>query len=227
MRATETAGMRCRGAESRAGRVRHTAVRRRRGGLPLIGAAAVVLGLGLAACGSSSAASPPTSEHPPTSSTVASATHPSGAKSGGPVVETAVVAGFGRILVTSSGRTLYELSSDTLDHSTCSSACEAAWPPLALSQGEHAAAGNGAKASCLAGRSGVATEPSGGHQVAYCGRPLYSFSGDSAAGEVNGFGIHAFGGTWYPVSASGTPVEHRSSSSGVTTTTSHSSGYGY
>jgi predicted lipoprotein with Yx(FWY)xxD motif len=224
MKATKTADTGYLRAQSRAGRRYRPAVHRGLGGLPLIGAVAVVLGLGLAACGSSSAASPTTSTHAPTSST---ATPSSSAKPGGPVVATAVVAGFGRILVTSSGRTLYELSSDTPGHSTCSSACEAAWPPLALNPSEHATAGSGARASCLAGRSGIATEPSGGHQVAYCGHPLYTFSGDSASGQVNGFGIHAFGGTWYPMSASGTPVEHRSSSSGATTTTSHSSGYGY
>ncbi len=180
---------------------------------------ALLLGVVLVACSSStSSTSAKTAKSSPSTATHAAT---------GPAVDTAVSTTYGRILVDAGGRTLYELSADSAGHSTCSSACQAAWPPLALPAGEHATGGSGTQASCLAGSAGVATEPSGAHQVAYCGHPLYTFSGDSAAGQVNGFGIHAFGGTWYPVGVNGSPVEHAAAASSSTPTSSPSSSGGY
>jgi predicted lipoprotein with Yx(FWY)xxD motif len=193
-----------------------TRLRSKRPGRAGVATLVVLAAVLLAGCGSStpSAATAPKHHHT-TTKTVS-----------GPSVDTAVVSGFGRILVTASGRTLYELSSDSPGKSSCSSACEAAWPPLALSSSTgDGVAGPGAQASCLTGAAGRAVEPSGTYQVAYCGHPLYTFSGDTAAGQVNGFGIHAFGGVWYPVSVSGAPVQHRTSSSSSSTTTSSPSSY--
>ncbi len=176
-----------------------------------------LLGVVLAACSSSPSTPTAKAAKAPSSATTHTAA--------GPAVDTTVSSTYGRILVDASGRTLYELTADSAGHSTCSSACQAIWPPLALPAGEHATAGPGTQASCLSGSAGVATEPSGAHQVAYCGHPLYTFSGDSAAGQVHGFGIHAFGGTWYPVGVNGSPVEHAVAASG--STSSSSSGYSY
>jgi len=177
-----------------------------------------LLGVGLAACSSSSSSPAVKAAKSPSSSTSTAA---------GPVVDTAVSATYGRILVDANGRTLYELTADSTGHSTCSSACQAVWPPLPLPAGEHATAGPGAQASCLSGSAGVATGPSGTRQVAYCGHPLYTFSGDSAAGQVHGFDIHSFGGTWYPVGVDGSPVEHAVTASSSTPTSAPSSGSGY
>jgi predicted lipoprotein with Yx(FWY)xxD motif len=55
-----------------------------------------------------------------------------------------------------------------------------------------------------------------GQQVEYEGNLLYTFSGDTAAGQAQGEGIQSFGGTWYVV----TPT--LSVPSGVST----SGGYG-
>jgi len=183
-----------------------------------------LLGVGLAACSSSSSTSAAKASKSPSSSTTPSSTTRTAA---GPAVDTAVSSTYGRILVDADGRTLYELTADSTGRSTCSSACQAVWPPLALPAGEHATAGPGTQASCLSGSAGVATEPSGAHQVAYCGHPLYTFSGDSAAGQVHGFGIHSFGGTWYPVGVDGSPVEHAVAASSSTSTSTSSGGYSY
>jgi len=47
----------------------------------------------------------------------------------------------------------------------------------------------------------VGTTASG--QVTINGAPVYTFQGDSAAGNTNGQGIMSFGGTWNVVMASG------------------------
>jgi hypothetical protein len=78
-------------------------------------------------------------------------------------------------------------------------------------------AGSGVQASLL----GTVTRSDGSKQVTYGGHPLYMFSGDSAAGQVNGEGITSFGGTWYALDASGQPVKAMVSS---TTSTTHGGG---
>jgi hypothetical protein len=45
-------------------------------------------------------------------------------------------------------------------------------------------------------RLGTIERPDGKTQVTFKGRPLYSFSGDSKAGDVNGEGIKDVG-TWH------------------------------
>jgi Secreted repeat of unknown function len=73
-------------------------------------------------------------------------------------------------------------------------------------------------------------------QVSANGAPLYYFSGDSAAGQVNGQGIKSFGGIWYAVQASGTPLTSAAAAAApagtpdaavATPTSSSGSGYGY
>ena len=44
--------------------------------------------------------------------------------------------------------------------------------------------------------------------VTYAGHPVYYFSGDQAAGDVNGKGSDGFGAKWYPVAADGAAIEH-------------------
>jgi hypothetical protein len=83
------------------------------------------------------------------------------------------------------------------------------------------AAGGGVQAALL----GTITRSDGSKQVTYSGHPLYSFSGDSGSGQVNGEGIASFGGTWYVLATSGQPV--KSAVSGSTSTTAGSGGGGY
>src|SRR5262249_46233718 len=48
---------------------------------------------------------------------------------------------FGRILVDSKGRTLYDFPPDIRGTSTCYGACAALWPPLTTTRKPHAGAG--------------------------------------------------------------------------------------
>ena len=51
--------------------------------------------------------------------------------------------------------------------------------------------------------------------VTYNSWPLYTFSGDSGPGRVNGQGITNFGGTWYVLNVSGNPVTSSPPQSGT------------
>jgi predicted lipoprotein with Yx(FWY)xxD motif len=163
------------------------------------------MGLVLAACSSSSS--------PQSSGTTS--TSPGAAGGGGAMVSTAQSAHYGTVLVSSSGRTLYMLTADSASASSCGSSCAPIWPPLTTTGAP--VAGSGVQASLL----GTVTRSDGSKQVTYGGHPLYMFSGDSAAGQVNGEGITSFGGTWYALDASGQPVKAMVSS---TTSTTHGGG---
>lgn len=105
----------------------------------------------------------------------------------------------GKILVNSSGRTLYEFTRDRRNKNSCAaiSGCSAVWPALKASG--RPTAGSGVKASLLSTTSS--------HQVTYAGHPLYTYSGDSGPGKTSYVGVKQFGGTWYAINASGGTVK--------------------
>ncbi|MGA7704234.1 MAG: hypothetical protein WB998_04995 [Solirubrobacteraceae bacterium] len=105
----------------------------------------------------------------------------------------------GSILVSSSGRTLYEFTRDRSNKNSCAviSGCSAVWPSLKASG--RPTAGSGVKASLLS--------TTGGHQVNYAGHPLYTYSGDSGPAKTSYVGAKTFGGTWYAINASGGTVK--------------------
>jgi predicted lipoprotein with Yx(FWY)xxD motif len=109
----------------------------------------------------------------------------------------------GSILVSSSGRTLYEFSRDRGGKNSCAAirGCSEAWPSLKASGS--LTAGPGVKASLLSSTS----VPGGGKQVTYAGHPLYTYAGDSGPGETSYVGVKKFGGAWYALSASGGTVK--------------------
>jgi predicted lipoprotein with Yx(FWY)xxD motif len=117
-------------------------------------------------------------------------------------------AGLGNILVDSHGRTLYLFNRDSGTMSECSGACAVNWPP-ARATGK-ATVGSGANASLVS----TSARPGGEEQLTYNGHPLYLFIGDKKAGDTNGEGLNAFGGSWYAVSPSGSQVSGQASSSG-------------
>jgi predicted lipoprotein with Yx(FWY)xxD motif len=94
----------------------------------------------------------------------------------------------GKRLATSTGRTLYYLTSGT-----CTGSCAMTWPPL-MTKGKPVA-GTGVKQSLL-GTAKRGTKL----QVKYNGHRLHRYTGDSAAGQANGEGS---GGVWFTVKASG------------------------
>jgi predicted lipoprotein with Yx(FWY)xxD motif len=147
--------------------------------------------LALAACGGSSSSYPPAGSNAAATSATTAAS--AGAASTG-AVKTASNAALGEtVLVDAQGRTLYRLTGEADGRFLCTSAaCVAAWPPVSAST-----------SALTGGVNGLAAvrRPDGSEQLAYEGEPLYTFSGDRAAGEANGQGIKADGGTWLAATA--------------------------
>ena len=103
---------------------------------------------------------------------------------------------FGPILSDRDGNTLYMYLPDTPDAATCTGGCAGAWPPyLADAETSVGEGTNGDLYGTVAGE--------GGTQLTYNGHPLYTFSGDSAAGDTNGQGS---GGTWFVLDADGNQI---------------------
>jgi predicted lipoprotein with Yx(FWY)xxD motif len=110
----------------------------------------------------------------------------------------------GKVLA-ENGRTLYMLSADGTNHSTCSSSCLTFWPPVSGRRPAHAPG-----VTAMIGTTSVRT---GGTTLTVGGRPLYTFVKDSAPGDVNGEGLKEFGGVWHAVSPAGRPVTSGSTGS--------------
>jgi predicted lipoprotein with Yx(FWY)xxD motif len=102
------------------------------------------------------------------------------------VLQTATLAGSPGY-VAPNGRTVYVLSSDSFNSSTCTagSGCTGLWPIVSPPSGTMP--GNGWT---------VFQRSDGSLQLAYNGWPLYTYAGDSASGQTNGSGITSFGGLW-------------------------------
>lgn len=92
-----------------------------------------------------------------------------------------------KIVVTASGRTLYTLSAEKHGKFICTRACLGTWFPLKVPAG--------GKVEGVA-RLGTIRRPEGGRQATYKGHPLYTFAGDSKAGDVGGEGFKDVG-TWH------------------------------
>jgi len=165
----------------------------------LPGAAALLLAaLALAGCGgngSGSAAKPTTANGQPATLGVANGN-------------------LGKVLVDSQGHTLYLFQKDSGTKSACTGECANDWPPLRANG--KPTEGGGANASLVA----TSARPDGGPQVTYSGHPLYRFEGDKKAGDTNGEGVDAFGGSWFALSPTGNQVSGPPAKSG-------GGGYGY
>jgi predicted lipoprotein with Yx(FWY)xxD motif len=157
-----------------------------------------------AACGGSGSSSAPQVTSTPAAAaaanggTVASASSP-----------------LGQILVAKNGMTLYEFASDVNGKSMCNGPCAKFWPPYTGTP----KAGSGLDASLL----GTTRRSVGTAQVTYNGHPLYTYSGDPAAGDTNGQGVSTFGALWWVVAPSGQIVK----TAVQQTNTSGGGGYGY
>lgn len=100
----------------------------------------------------------------------------------------------GDVLVDAEGRTLYAFTQDSDGAPTCTADCAATWPP-ALVEAEPVV-GEGVDPAVISTVEGA----EGGTQIVADGWPLYTFSGDAAAGDVNGQEV---GGVWFAVSPDG------------------------
>jgi predicted lipoprotein with Yx(FWY)xxD motif len=99
----------------------------------------------------------------------------------------------GEILTTADGMTVYGFTTDTNGESSCVDGCADAWPPVAV-DGEQLPAGMDADVFSVIER------PDGSYQLKAGDWPLYTFMGDTAAGQTNGQGT---GGTWFVVKPDG------------------------
>ena len=113
----------------------------------------------------------------------------------------------GKLLVDSSGRTLYLFKKDA-GGSTCVGACAAAWPPLRVHGRPLAGPGLSAAKLTTTARS------DGAPQVRYNGHPLYRYTGDAKPGDTNGQRVTAFGAAWFAVSGAGQVITRPASKSG-------------
>jgi predicted lipoprotein with Yx(FWY)xxD motif len=108
----------------------------------------------------------------------------------------------GTFLVDANGRALYLWDADHGAMSTCSGECAQGWPPLTTT-GTPKATG-GVKASLL----GTTKRADGSREVTYAGHPLYTFAGDTKAGQTTGQGSSAFGAPWWIVTPGGAALQH-------------------
>ena len=155
------------------------------------------------------AATPATtpSTTPTTSTTPAppTSTSPSTTPSQGTAltISSRAVPHLGRILVNSTGRTLYVFAPDNRTKVTCTGACATVWPPEYLPAGAHPVGINGVNTSLL----GSAPDPTGGSVVTYDSWPLYTFAADTAPGSTAGQAVNLNGGLWWVITTSGTVVK--------------------
>ena len=141
----------------------------------------------LAACGSSGSKTKTTATTTGSSATTTAAASGATINSG----QTPL----GAVLVNSEGRTLYHFAKDTATTSACNAGCSSTWPPVTVPSGQQPQAGTG-----VSGTFTVINRADGTQQAVFNGQPLYTYSGDSKAGDTNGEGI---GGVWHVVKASG------------------------
>ena len=167
----------------------------------VVGLAAAVLAMAACASSTNSSSSTATSNAP-------------GAGSSGTTINTTTINGT-TVLTNSAGHTLYTFAKDTNNTSNCTGSCATYWPPV---KGP-ATAGSG-----VTGTLGTITRSDGTVQETYDGHPLYTYVGDSAAGQNNGNGKNLSGGLWYEATPSGTTPATGSSAS---TSPSTGGGYGY
>jgi predicted lipoprotein with Yx(FWY)xxD motif len=169
------------------------------------GALLVAAGV-LAGCGSSGYSGPSTTAAAGTPGTVA----------------VQQIRGVGDVLVDSNGKALYSPDEESGGKVLCTGACTSFWTPVAAGSGTPAAPAGVANL-------GVIDRPDGSKQLTADGRPLYTFSQDSA-GKVTGNGFtDDFGGqhfTWHAVLADGSTAAPTGATGTGGTPTTPDYGYG-
>ena len=140
-----------------------------------VGAVALVI----AACGSSGS-SAGSGAAPSSAAPQASAA----ATASGSALKTATIGG-ATVLTSAKGFTLYWFVPDTPTTSKCNGSCATFWPPV---KGQ-ATAGTG-----VTGKLATIKRADGSVQATWNGHPLYTYSGDTAAGQAKGNGLNVSGG---------------------------------
>jgi len=122
-----------------------------------------------------------------------------------------------KIVVTSTGLTLYHDTAEKKGTISCTGACAKVWVPL-LATGKPLA-GPGLNA----GKLGTIKRPDGKIQVTYNGLALYRYASDKAAGQTKGQGAE---GIWFAVTAAGSVTKKTQSATGGSTAPPTASGGG-
>jgi predicted lipoprotein with Yx(FWY)xxD motif len=91
------------------------------------------------------------------------------------------------ILVESKQMTVYVFDNDTTGVSNCYNGCANAWPAVL-----HPGGGS------VSAPYSLVTRKDGSSQLAYAGKPLYTYTGDSNPGDITGNGL---GGIWHVVAS--------------------------
>jgi predicted lipoprotein with Yx(FWY)xxD motif len=156
---------------------------------PCLAAALVVL----AACGSNSPSDPAASNPPASGHADAAAAT---------ITIKTMHTSKGIVLATASGKTVYWFNKDTMGQSRCTGSCATYWPPVI---GKAAAAAGTSLPHAL----GTIKRANGQMQVTYDGHPLYTYVGDTAAGQVNGNGLRLSGGLWWAATPSFIQLKHK------------------
>jgi predicted lipoprotein with Yx(FWY)xxD motif len=181
----------------------------------ILGAAGLAaLALALSACASSSSSS---SSTPATTAPAAGASSAPASSAGGSTVNMTTINGTA-VLTNSSGKTLYWFAPDTPTTSKCSGSCATYWPPVT----GPVTAGSG-----VTGTLSTITRSDGTKQATYDGHPLYTYVGDTAAGQATGNGLNLSGGLWYEMTVSGAKPAVGTASSTSSASTGGGGGYGY
>ncbi len=122
------------------------------------------------------------------------------------------------VLPNSSGKTMYWFAPDTSTTSNCTGSCSTYWPPVT----GPVTAGSG-----VTGTLSTITRPDGTKQATYDGHPLYTYVGDTAAGQAKGNGLNISGGLWYEMTVSGAKPAVGTGGSTPSASTGGGGGYGY
>lgn len=156
----------------------------------------VGLGVLLVACGSPATSVPAS----PSLSAPAAVTTPSPLPSSQPASLSIASSRYGKIIVDSSGRTLYLFDAERSTEPKCYGPCAAAWPPLSTATAP--VSGSDLSQGLIA----TALRSDGSLQVTYNGHPLYYYVGDRAPGEIKCQAVFEYGGGWYVLDAQGNKI---------------------
>ena len=118
---------------------------------------------------------------------------PSAATAAGGTLQAVRIGGV-TVLANAKGFTLYSFAPDTATKSACYGSCAVYWPPVT----GPVTAGPG-----VTGKLATIKRSDGSVQATYDGHPLYTYIGDSAAGQAHGNNLNLNGGLWHEVTASG------------------------
>jgi predicted lipoprotein with Yx(FWY)xxD motif len=118
---------------------------------------------------------------------------PAVAGGAGVTLQSATIGGVA-VLTNAKGRTLYWFAPDTPAASRCTGECTEYWPPVTGIP----KAGRG-----VTGKLGTIKRPGGGLEATYDGHPLYTYIGDSGAGQAQGNELDINGGLWHEVRVAG------------------------